>query len=244
MKNILIKLIVIVLIALAVSMLGTTFVKANYQSKTGIDRKTENIWTWRKNIRYMEKYGGVMGLNETIDDDTLVSQNPNSIDVHMMKNTEYGAMAILAVSTEYGKQPRADDTDRLKTSRYVIGGNAGLRTTTGNVYGIYIDTTSQYTSAFGTSDGTYNSLTAGRYYDVYKVGNGSQITYKDGDALEETRNWQTTYSESWGRSIYYTDRYWLYRISDINYGYYGGIMYGSYGDNGYSRACIVNGDQI
>ena len=255
------KIITIATLFVTLALLATP-VSANYQSKDGINRLSTNFTNWRINIRKMEKYGGVMGLNETIDDSTLLAETSNSIDVHMMKNTEYGAMAILALSTEYGKQPSPDDnTGRLKKTRYVFqyydstDNNHkvyGKRTSTGNVYGVDIQPLNELTYAYGSTSGTEFSgnTNAARYYNLYKTNNSGTVEkYKDGDALAETQQWQTDYYNNryntWDTGLpnhYWTDyKYVIYRpTTDTSYGF----LYGNVGNSGYARACIVNGDQI
>ena len=71
------------------------------------------------NVRKMEELGGTMGLSETLNDNLTSSSTSNNIDVHMEKNTEYGALAILSASS-YGNPNKVED------------GN----TTTGNVTGV------------------------------------------------------------------------------------------------------------
>ena len=56
---------------------------------------------WITAIRQLETLGGGMGLTETLNSDLSSSSGSNNIDVHMEKNTEYGALAILTVSS-YG----------------------------------------------------------------------------------------------------------------------------------------------
>ena len=72
-------------------------------------------------IRQMETSGGPMGLNATVDDQGNETSSSNNIDVHMIKNTEYGTAGMLAASV-YGS----------KDSKGNLNG-----TTTGNATGIY-----------------------------------------------------------------------------------------------------------
>ena len=79
--------------------IGETNSKATLQANmtTHIAGKTYTGSALIQNIREMEKSGQTMGLNETINDD-LTPTSSNNIDVHMMRTTEYGAMAILFAS--------------------------------------------------------------------------------------------------------------------------------------------------
>ena len=56
-------------------------------------------------FRTMEQAGGSMGLAETLNAD-LTSKESNNMDVHMMRSTEYGAIAILSASG-YGNPSNA-----------------------------------------------------------------------------------------------------------------------------------------
>lgn len=83
------------------------------------------------NVRKMEELGGAMGLTETLNDN-LTSTTSNNIDVHIERNTEYGAMAILSVSN-YG------NPSKIKNGE----------TTTGNKSGIVINFNNEVTSVQG-----------------------------------------------------------------------------------------------
>lgn len=104
-----------------------------------------------------------MGLNETINTD-LTSASSNNIDVHMMRTTEYGAMAILSASG-FGYSGRLQD--------------APVKSTTGNVTGVYVTGNRWEWTA-----GVRRASTVGkdaRYYDLYTINN--QASAKVGDAL-------------------------------------------------------------
>lgn len=218
-KLILTMVFIIMLIALT-----TTTVQANYQSvyKTYNYNKykTEKPDRWITNIRNMEADGQVMGLTETKDDTTLMSTSgSNNIDVHMTKNTEWGAMVILSASTEYGKQGEGED-------RYVNTNTAEPKTTTGNVYGVYPTFGNEWVAG-----GNINFLGTkmdSRYIDRYSGDNSLP-----GDAL---LRWHNNSSGSYLDVRDNTYGYWR--------GYYTGIFYFasfSYGYNGCSRACVVSG---
>lgn len=102
---------------------------------------SNSVTGWALGIRQMEASGAGLGLNEnTLNTTTLVSGASNNIDVHLQKNTEYGAMVILGASN-YGKQ--GDLTTSATTSRWMHSGARTLTGTdkkassTGNVYGVY-----------------------------------------------------------------------------------------------------------
>lgn len=145
-------------------LLGTNNVQAALQSNPStqytINKEPEN---WVKAFRNMEKTNNGMGLSENINADLTFSGESNNIDVHMMKSTEYGAIAILSASG-YGNP----SNDKVITS------------TTGNKTGIMMkgNTGSQeeYVAA-GLKDRVFSGID-GRYYDAYE-----RNVAKAGDAL-------------------------------------------------------------
>ena len=158
------KLLIVLLVTLFIISAAIP-IQANYQSNDG-SKAVNSPAGWLENIRKMEQEGNVMGLEEQYDSTTLKPMSAsNKLDVHMIKNTEWGAIALLSASQDYGKKGEG-------TSRYVIGGT-GLKTTTGNVSGLYI---TQYTSWHRVAGGGSNF--AKNYDDRYV-----DREHKDGDAL-------------------------------------------------------------
>lgn len=128
------------------------------------------------NVRKMEELGGAMGLTETLNDN-LTSTTSNNIDVHMEKNTEYGAMAILSASS-YGNPNIIADGD----------------TTTGNKTGIVKNGREMMTVSI---PGSYmnNVLNASkRYKDFYAR---SVYERRNGDAIVETKGWHNSKNFTW-----------------------------------------------
>ena len=124
-----------------------------------------------KDIRKMEASGGAMGLSEMVNDDQTFKEKSNNIDVHMMKNTEYGAIAILSVSG-YGNSK--------------IIPKSTIKSTTGNKTGVYYTTT-------GNNDLSHGEWTASgiitekiqkinsRYYEQYgknKIGDALDLKWQ------------------------------------------------------------------
>lgn len=144
-------------------------------------------------IREMEASGQGMGLNETIDQATLLSTSgSNNIDVHMIKNTEYGAIVLLGAS-EYGKQGNTITDRRMDKGKTTTSGTDVKATTTGNVYGIY--ELGYYNMRVGTSSvaetvaaetGSTLSGVNSRYFNKYTT---SEQSAKVGDATIETKEW-------------------------------------------------------
>ena len=125
-------------------------------------KKTLNLSSWISQIRQMEATDGAMGLAETIGSNLTATSESNGIDVHMMKTTEYGAMAILSASG-YGNPSN----------------EATITSTTGNNTGVMIDTTKWEWTAGSAGAGIPSGADA-RYYDLYTT---SATSAKVGDAL-------------------------------------------------------------
>lgn len=99
--------------------------------------------------RKIETVEGGLGYTETYDSTTLVpTSGSNGIDIHMMKSTEYGLMAILAVSG-YGNHT---------TSGFI-------ESTTGNNTGVIIHSKVNHLVAAGHL--TVQNGRDGRYFDEY-----------------------------------------------------------------------------
>lgn len=130
--------------------------------------------TWMTEVRQMESLGGTLGLKETQNADLTSSSGSNNLDIHMQKNTEYGAMALLSASA-YGKPTKIENGE----------------TTTGNETGVVIPYNNEWTAAQYTDFANVLGLPKGaqRYWDSYNL---KDATNKAGDALLETRGWHST----------------------------------------------------
>ncbi len=129
--------------------------------------------TWISEFRKMETTGGAMGLTEQLNSDLTPKTDSNNIDVHMMKNTEYGAIAILSASN-YG------NSTTLKAST--------IKTTTGNKTGVYYsyNDTNQWRQEVvaGAFTGRYSPVNK-RYWNEYNYTSGTtNVAPKIGDAIE------------------------------------------------------------
>ena len=119
---------------------------------------------WIEEIRKMETSGQTMGLTETLATDLTPSSGSNNIDVHMMRTTEYGAMAILSASG-FGNPKKLSEVT--------------TKTTTGNITGVYVGGGGFWEWTAGvTSANTFGKNA--RYYDLYTTDRSSA---KVGDAL-------------------------------------------------------------
>ncbi len=188
-----------------------------------------NIDSWLLNIRKMEETGGTLGLSDTINTTNLTSsaEQKNNIDIHMQKNTEFGAMAILSASA-YGNPKKINDGE----------------TTTGNKTGVYINLNKEWVAA-GQLTGDTSFINANTKYK-----NAYTTTYvaKTGDAIKETEGWHTS---SWGQSDYNSwltssnDSGLLRAYSDTIFVYSGFSTHGSpatCSQSNFSRAVVVIGN--
>jgi len=164
------KLIMIIIyIVIGVFIVLPSTSKAVVQANGGTPA-TKKINDWLLQIRQMQATGGALGLTDTINED-LTSSNKN-LDIHMEKNTEYGAMAILSASA-YGKQDKINDGE----------------TTTGNSTGIKININREWVSAgceIMSGDVSRFRNSSGRYKNIYSKGTvGGRV----GDAIMTLGTW-------------------------------------------------------
>lgn len=173
MKKI-IKIIILLIIVLLIS--SNLRVEAVLQSN-GDAGKTYNLNDWMLNARRLESVDGYMGIYEkNVKSDLTSSEKSNGIDIHMQKNSEYGAIAILSAS-QYGSENKVE--------------NGG--TTTGNATGVVINLNSEWVAAgSATYCANFNNARP-RYKNLYNYSYSS----RNGDAMAETQGWYGG-SSSWG----------------------------------------------
>ena len=165
----------------------TSRVEAALQANGGT-AITANLNDWIKAVRQMQATGGTLGLTDTINTN-LTSSNKN-MDIHMQKNTEYGAMAILSASA-YGNPNKITDG----------------QTTTGNASGIQIKLNEEWVVAAQNDTLVENMKNAvGRYWNNYGTGDGSNS--KSGDAMAETNGWHGSSGNSWLRHTCFVHPSW------------------------------------
>lgn len=156
----------IIIVFLGIFMLGIINpikVHAALQSNPNVHYTTQyTLSNWITLVRQMESAGNSMGLNETFKSD-YTSNTSNKIDVHLIKSTEYGAIAILSASG-YGNSQTLQ--------------NSSVKTTTGNKSGVYFSGEhSERVAAYWETSGPINN----RYYDAYT--SPMPTNAKIGDAL-------------------------------------------------------------
>ena len=220
---------------LSAILLGTAFIMLGIPNKSNAALQsnggtpiTKDLGTWILQIRKMQELGGTLGRTDTINTEDLTSE-ANDLDVHMEKNTEYGAMAILSASA-YGNPNKINDGE----------------TSTGNSTGVVIKLNKEWVAAGNISDSAQYTKANSRYKNMYTM------TYvaKSGDAVSETAGWHSSSSSTW---LYNNTSSGLLRayggsiFSYSGYGYWGSDWGGRdayYTRSWYSRAAIVVGADL
>ena len=210
------------IIMLAIILLNTSEVNASLQANSNTHyQKDDHATNWMTNFRKMEEQGEGMGLSETLNEDLTASSKSNNIDVHMMRSTEYGAIAILSASG-YG------NSQTLKKST--------IKTTTGNKTGVYFSGDNWELIAGGVENKIFSG-TNKKYYDTYKDKDSNSA--RVGDALGKRTN---NGCQSW-HSAYYAD--WAYAPYSFFVRGNGGLFSFSGGYNpSYSRGVAVCGKDL
>ena len=227
------KLISLVVILAVMTLLPVGNVKAALQANSNTHyKKTNTPDNWMAQIRNMEKSGEAMGLSETLRSDLTASSDSNGIDVHMMRSTEYGAIAILSASG-YGNPQTLQ--------------NSSTKTTTGNKTGVYF---SGYNWEY-VAGGYYGQIFKGvneKYYDAYY---GSIRSAKAGDALGSSTEtnpgcykWHSAANCGW---VVSDTRFGLYfgrglgGLFSYSYKYFDGYHNQNPGSSEYGRGVAVVG---
>lgn len=198
------KLIGCIIVLSVIMMYIPTKSKAGLQAN-GESVKQDSINNWLFNVRQMESSGGTLGLTDSINQTNLTSsaETSNNLDIHMEKNTEYGAMAILSASS-YGKPDKVNDGE----------------TTTGNKSGIYININKEWVAAGALTELSRYVNANPRYKNYYT----NSYVAKYGDAIEETKGWHGSGASAWVGG-YYTSQAGLLRA-------YNGSLFSYYGTEG------------
>lgn len=230
-----IVLVAFIIVATSIILLPTK-VNAALQANGGTPA-SYIINSWLLAIRQMQTTGGALGLTDTINGN-LTSGNTN-LDIHMEKNTEYGAMAILSASS-YGM-----GSTPIKSGE----------TTTGNATGIKIMINSERVSAGDNSLGAFSTGSVyvpnfrnalGRYKNIYTE---NKYVEKVGDGIATVGAWHGASGNKWIDNKYPSG---LLRarsgslFSYYGYGSMGGSDYGEsyYGKKNPTRAVVVVGSGI
>ncbi len=157
-----VKFLVLATMLISMTAVPAGQVKAALQANPNTHyKKIDSATNWIRGFREMETTGGTMGLSETLNSDLTASSTSNGIDVHMMRTTEYGAIAILSASG-YGNPSNEQ----------------AITSTTGNETGVMLNTSYYEWTAGGGS--SFISGVNKKYLDIYTTSNTSA---KVGDAL-------------------------------------------------------------
>ena len=158
-----VKLLALAIMLVTMTLMPVGQVKAALQANPNTQyTKKDSATNWISNFRKMETAGGAMGLKETLNTDLTSSSGSNGIDVHMMRTTEYGAIAILSASG-YGNPSNAQ----------------AITSTTGNETGIILNTNCYEWTAGGLQGSIFSGVN-NRYFDTYT---SNQASARAGDAL-------------------------------------------------------------
>ncbi|MBR0491694.1 MAG: hypothetical protein IJJ82_06615 [Clostridia bacterium] len=149
-------------------------------------------------IRQMESSTGPMGLNAEIDSSTgEETSQSNGIDVHMIKNTEWGAVTLL-MDSDFGAKAAGTGTSLAEDVRSTTGNATGVYEMYSGweyVAGVYENMTSQTYRANlynAIHDGT--NLKPSKYVNAYSNPTDVNTDYsgqKPGDATGETARWKS-----------------------------------------------------
>ena len=204
------------------------------------------------NITVNNIHNTCIGMNNSGNSYGL-NTDDSKVDPHMMKNTEWGAVAYLAQS-KYGKNSEVSINDN---SSYYTGGGTGTsyrtntaQSTTGNITGIYDMSGGawEYVAGYVGNGGSYASSLVNadkRYKDTYSSYTAPTSGEHYGDAV-----WETS-SSSWGSSSWYSNYsslpgssgLFFVRGGNCNRGSGTGLFYFSYGygalDSGSSFRVVV-----
>ncbi len=219
-------LIIIVAIIMLCVIIKPNESEAALQSNGGTPA-TKNLSDWMLQIRQMQELGGTLGRKDAIDTTNLTS-GATDLDIHMEKNTEYGAMVILSASA-YGNPNKIEDGE----------------TTTGNSTGIVMNLNKEWVAA-GMISSFVTKNASNRYKNIYDI----NYSEKMGDAIMETYGWHGSTKNDWINQ--WNGQGNLFRAGAGSiFSYYGGYNMNSVnaGDANYdktwaSRAAIVVGTGI
>jgi len=189
------KVILTIVLVMLMPIIFTTKVNANLQSRPGAaplySRTVSDFFIMARN---MEQPNESFGLSATIDQANGNETSPsNGIDVHMMKNTEYGTAVMLGASS-YGDIP-------------VVAQQINTNSITGNKTGMYMNASDKYTytasylNAGTTANVSKMIIASQRYWNKYTVANAS-TGYKSGDGTYETDKWKNASYNAWVTTTY------------------------------------------
>ena len=225
------------LVSLLLTLMFPISCNASLQSRSNVTSLTNKTASeFFRLCREMETSSGPMGLNAIITTDETTGKveetsTSNGIDVHMIKNTEYGAAALLSASA-YGNCPSGSSSSSTTQNKSGIMQMAGGQWE----YVAGILKTELITST-NAKNNYLKSIIASddKYKDVYDSTTMSETSYKSGDATYETQKWRGA-----------SRAHWLSAFDPVFYRSYYGVFYfvssvGNADSNLGSRAAVVCG---
>lgn len=196
-------------------------------------------------IRQMESSTGPMGLNAEINSSTgEETSQSNGIDVHMIKNTEWGAVTLL-MDSDFGAKAAGAGTSLAADVCSTTGNATGVYEMYSGweyVAGVYDQMTSQsYRANLYNAINDGDNLKPSKYVNAYSNPTNAASDYsgqKPGDATGETARWKSA-----SVADFVTSDYPVFgRGSSGAFGFYRSYGYGT--SNGGSRAAVVCGLRI
>ena len=195
----------------------TTASTGEYNGTDRIVTIKPNVTSWR-GITVSNIFTVCINLNKEQNPYGL-NTNDGVVDPHMMKNTEWGAVAYLSQNLTYGKGSEVTINDN---SSYITADgdyiNNKEQSTTGNVWGIYDMSGGawEYVAAY-VNNGHENLVTYGetlinadtRYKDVYQASG----TTDGNDNQEQNYNLSTPEKGKYGDAVYETSSSYSYTNS-------------------------------
>ena len=222
----------------------------------GWTEELEGIWVGKYEAARSDTQGTTQGSATTlkvqsgvtsfrtvsIGDIYTYSQNYESnLQSHMLKNSEWGAVAYLTES-KYGRN--GTEVTSNDNSSYYTGGGSGTayitnvsQSSTGNVYGIYDFSggTNEYVAGYLKTGGSlnYGSIFADGTSDKYSTAyNGTDVktAYKYGDATYETSGWHSDAAN------FLYSRFHFFKRGGLTGGSSSGVFYYGAFDGSYNYA--------
>ena len=229
------KYLMIIALVVAMLLLGANSSHAALQSN-GNTPATDYLGNWMIKIRRMESLGGTLGLTETVSTTTLLpTTDSNNVDIHLEKNTEYGAIAILSASS-YGNQ------SKVTYGGTTTGNKTGIillkpADKTGNTYGEVVAVNNGQGYKYGST--VINNVNS-KYVDMYTTVLENSV--KVGDATIQTKGWHESKYYYWNNLANYALRRGV--DNNIFSYYYVGESNGSSNTNEFARAIMICGEGI
>lgn len=206
------KTIAIFLVAILLIFYLTINSHANVQSVSNgnvrglVDKTSSQFFAL---IRQMESSTGPMGLNAEIDSSTgAETSQSNGIDVHMIKNTEWGAVTLL-MDSDFGAKAAGTGTSLAEDVRSTTGNATGVYEMYSGwefVAGVYENMSSQtYTANLFNAIHDGDNLKPSKYVNAYSNPTDVYTDYsgqKPGDATGETARWKSASIALFVASVY------------------------------------------